>query len=81
MNENKKKIIELRKKINQWNEEYFTNNNPSVSDRVYDSSLKLLKELEDKYPEFNDPNSPTNIIGDFSSNKFKKIKHNKKMLS
>ncbi|MGL4183527.1 MAG: NAD-dependent DNA ligase LigA [Metamycoplasmataceae bacterium] len=81
MNENKKKIIELREKINQWNKEYFINNNPSVSDRVYDSSLKLLIELENKYPEFNDPNSPTNIIGDFSLNKFKKIKHNKKMLS
>ncbi|MGL5357844.1 MAG: NAD-dependent DNA ligase LigA [Metamycoplasmataceae bacterium] len=81
MNEKQKKIIELRKKINQWNKEYFINNNPSVSDRVYDSSLKLLKELEDKYPEFDDPNSPTNIIGDFSLNKFKKIKHNKKMLS
>ncbi|MGL4343236.1 MAG: NAD-dependent DNA ligase LigA [Metamycoplasmataceae bacterium] len=71
----------LRKKINLWNEEYFLNNNPSVSDRVYDTSLKKLLELEKKYPEFSDINSPTNIIGDFAKNKFKKYIHSKKMLS
>ena len=52
MSENiKNKIKELVYLINKWNIEYFDNDNPSVSDRVYDTHLKELTELEKKYPQ------------------------------
>ncbi|MBD5422896.1 MAG: NAD-dependent DNA ligase LigA [Mycoplasma sp.] len=75
------RIKELVKIINKWNEEYFDNDNPSVSDRVYDSHLKELTELESKFPEFILDNSPTKKIGALVKNKFKKIKHEKQMFS
>ncbi|MBR2999288.1 MAG: NAD-dependent DNA ligase LigA [Mycoplasmataceae bacterium] len=75
------KIKELVDQINQWNNEYFNEENPTVSDRVYDSHLKELVELEKKYPEFVLENSPTKLLGSSTKSKFKKVNHNVQMLS
>ena len=80
-NNKKNRIKELVDLINQWNIEYFDNENPSVSDRVYDTHLKELVELEKKYPNLILENSPTKKIGATTKNKFKKIVHNQKMFS
>lgn len=82
-NDIKEKIKELVDLLNKWNIEYFQNDNPSVSDRVYDSYLKKLEELENKFPSLILPNSPTQKIGSSinNKNKFEKIKHKKPMLS
>lgn len=77
----KLKIKKLVDDINKWNIEYFDQEKPSVSDRVYDSALKELVDLEKKYPHFILENSPTKKIGSSTRNKFKKIKHKQKMLS
>lgn len=76
-----KQIEELVNDINKWNHEYFDLEKPSVSDRVYDSHLKLLIDLENKYPELILPNSPTKKIGSSTKENFKKVKHKKAMLS
>lgn len=82
MSENiKNKIKELVDLINQWNTEYFDNDNPSVSDRVYDTHLKELTELEKQYPQYVLNNSPTKHIGANVKNKFNKVKHSKQMFS
>lgn len=73
-----KTLVEL---INKWNKEYFDNESPSVSDRVYDSHLKELTELEKQYPQFVLKNSPTQKIGASLKSKFKKVVHSKLMLS
>ncbi len=79
---NKERIKELVDLINKWNSEYFDEDNPSVSDRVYDTHLKELVELEKKYPNLILDNSPTKNIGaNLSKSKFKKVKHDKLMLS
>lgn len=75
------KIKTLVKLINKWNKEYFDNESPSVSDRVYDSHLKELTELEKQYPQFILKNSPTQKIGASLKSKFKKVIHSKLMLS
>lgn len=77
----KNKIKELVDLINKWNKEYFDNDNPSVSDRVYDSHLKELVDLENQYPEYVLDNTPTKRIGASLKSKFKKVIHNKQMLS
>lgn len=84
MNDIKKKIEELVDLLNKWNIEYFQNDNPSVSDRVYDSHLKQLEELEKQFPSLVLENSPTQKVGSSisnKSNKFEKVKHKKPMLS
>lgn len=79
---NKLKIKELVDLINKWNREYFDLDQPSVSDRVYDSHLKELVELEKKYPHLVLEDTPTKKIGaTVNKSKFEKVIHSKKMLS
>lgn len=81
MNSIKKEMDLLVEKINQWDKEYFGNDSPSVSDKVYDTALRKLVKLEMQYPEYTSNNSPTNKVGSNIINKFSKIAHKKKMLS
>ncbi|MCS4537109.1 NAD-dependent DNA ligase LigA [Mycoplasma sp. CSL7475-4] len=80
----KQKIKQLTELINKWNFEYFIENNPSVSDLEYDKKLKELEDLENQYPEFIHPHSPTNKVGqgdNIFNSKFNKVTHQKPMLS
>lgn len=77
----KNQIESLVKKLKQYEYEYYALENPSVSDYEYDSCLKELIELENKYPQFKTPDSPTNRVGGYVSEKFNKIKHTTPMLS
>ncbi len=81
MENKKKRIRELVELINKWNKEYFDEENPSVSDRVYDSHLRELIELEKENPQFSFDDSPTKKIGATTGNKFEKVMHSKQMLS
>ena len=74
-------INRLRDKINKWSIEYYVNDNPSVSDSQFDGAMKELKDLESKYPQFINKDSPTQKVGGFVIDKFSKVKHNFKMLS
>ncbi len=72
------------KKINQlkrYNKAYFDNDNPIVSDKNYDNLKEEILNLEKKYFYLKDKNSPSLKVGYQPTNKFKKIKHLKPMLS
>lgn len=77
----KDKILELVNKINLWNHEYYMLDNPSVSDQEYDSNFRELKRLEEKYPEYILPNSPTQSIGSTVIDKFEKVSHKIPLMS
>ena len=77
----KEKIYELRELLNKYNYEYYVLENPSVSDYEYDAKLRELIELEEKYPECYDANSPTQRVGGEVVDAFNKIKHKRLMLS
>lgn len=77
----KERIYELRKLLNKYNYEYYVLDNPTVSDYEYDSKLRELIELEEKYPECYDANSPTQRVGGMVVETFNKIKHKRMMLS
>ena len=83
MNDNKIKnrIEKLRGEISRLRFEYHTANNPKVTDDVYESLTRELNELENKYPEFADENSPVRRVAGEPLDKFKKVKHEQRMLS
>lgn len=71
------KIHELKK----HDKAYHLNDNPIVSDSKYDKIKNEITNLEKKYKFLKNRNSSDDRVGYKSSNKFKKIKHLKPMLS
>ena len=77
----KERIEQLRKDIIKYNEYYYNKSESLISDEEYDKLLKELKNLEEQYPEYNDPESPTQKIIVIPSSSFEKTQHLKPMLS
>lgn len=77
----KDKMKELQKALEQHNYNYYVLSAPTISDREYDDSIKELLALEEKYPEYADPHSPTQRVGSDISNEFTQILHKYPMLS
>ena len=79
--EDKNRIEALRKKIDDHNYHYYVLNNPIISDQEYDSLLRNLQTLENKYPEQITPDSPTQRVGAAPLDAFNSINHSVPMLS
>ncbi|ACZ01413.1 NAD-dependent DNA ligase LigA [Streptobacillus moniliformis] len=79
--EKKKEYEKLIKDIEIYNHHYYNLDESLITDREYDALLKKIELLEKEFPELKLKNSPTEIIGGKSSDKFKKVKHKKAMLS
>ena len=77
----KKRIEKLRKEIRRHNHLYYVEHKPIISDKEYDDLMKELIRLEEKYPEFKTPDSPTQRIGGEPIEGFKTAKHIVPMLS
>lgn len=77
----KTKITTLRRQINQANYHYHTLDQPIMSDFDYDKLLQELIALENEYPEYDDQNSPSHKVGGIVLDEFKKITHQKPMMS
>ncbi len=73
--------IEKISQLKKHNEAYFKFDKPIVSDSDYDILKKEIINFEEKYNFLKNKNSPSKKIGFEPSNKFKKIKHLKPMLS
>ncbi|HEK9479104.1 TPA: hypothetical protein SUY23_001582, partial [Streptococcus equi subsp. equi] len=58
----KKRIRELTDLLNQYRQEYYTNDAPSVSDSEYDKLYRELVELEQTYPAYILKDSPTQLV-------------------
>ncbi len=77
----KKRIDELIKILKKANEEYYLDDNPSLSDQEYDRYMQELISLEDRYPNLQREDSPTINVGTKVQNKFNKVTHKIPMLS
>lgn len=77
----KERIEYLRKQLNEHNYKYYVLSQPSISDFEYDMLMKELIELENKYPEYDDPSSPSKRVGSDINKEFKQVKHKYAMLS
>lgn len=76
------RIKELREKINEYNDIYYSDGESPISDYEYDKMLEELKKLEMDYPEYKDEASPTLKVGTSEKNlKFQKVEHEYPMLS
>lgn len=69
------RIKELVNLLNQYAEEYYTKDAPSVSDQEYDRLYRELVELEEAYPELIQKNSPTHRVGGTILTGFEKYQH------
>ena len=73
------RISDLRRQIERAAKLYYDNDAPEISDFEYDAMFEELRQLEAKYPELDDPSSPTHKIGGHASEKFEKVTHPVKM--
>ena len=72
MNERMKELVEL---LNRYATEYYTSDNPSVSDSEYDRLYRELVELENAHPDQVLPESPTHRVGGKILDGFEKYSH------
>ncbi len=79
--EAKARIEKLRIEINRHNRLYYVLDNPEISDAEYDSLMRELKDLEEEYPEFLTPDSPTQRIGAEPLEAFGVVEHRQPLLS
>lgn len=77
----KARIIELRRLLREYNQLYYVQNSPVVSDFEFDRLMRELSDLEKLYPDMADSNSPTQRVGSDLSKGFRQVKHKYPMLS
>lgn len=75
------KIKQLTEELKQHNYNYYVLAQPTISDKEFDMKLKELEKLEDAFPQFADPNSPTKQVGGDITKDFETVQHSVRMLS
>ena len=76
-----KRIQELTEIINKANHDYYTLDNPTITDQEYDRYMEELQRLEEEYPQYKKVDSPTQRVGSEVISEFKKVTHEIPMLS
>lgn len=79
--EERQHILELRTELHEHNHRYYVENNPQISDYEFDQKMRELQELEARYPDMYDANSPTQRVGSDLNNEFVQVEHKYPMLS
>ena len=77
----KDQIEQLREQLHDHNYRYYILNEPEITDFDFDEMMKQLTDLENQYPEYDDPNSPTRRVGSDINTSFKQVSHRYPMLS
>jgi DNA ligase (NAD+) len=77
----KERIMQLRELIEHHNHLYYVMAQPAISDLEYDELMQELISLEKQFPEFFDPNSPSQRVGSDTGNDFVQFRHTFPMLS
>ena len=75
------RIQALRKEIEHHTYLYYVKDAPEISDGAFDSLMRELRKLEAEYPEFADPNSPTQRVGGAVGDQFAPVQHERRMYS
>jgi DNA ligase (NAD+) len=76
-----KRVVELRRRLDDANHRYYMLDDPAIPDADYDRLMRELEALEAAHPELRDPNSPTVRVGNAPSGKFAEVRHAVPMLS
>ena len=81
LDEVKKRIEQLKAEINHHNYRYYVLDSPEISDAEYDELMRELKQLEEQYPQFLTPDSPTQRVGAAPLEAFGVVEHPMPLLS
>jgi len=76
----RQKVLTLRRKIEEHNYNYHVLDRPLIDDHKFDQLMRELQELEDSYPELQDPDSPTRRVGAEPLSAFEALDHKVPML-
>lgn len=74
-NEAKKRIEALKAEVEEHSRRYYDEDAPTISDFEYDKLIHTLMDLEDAFPQFRTPDSPTQRVGGKVSSKFDPVRH------
>ena len=77
----KEKIEKLRATLKYHSDRYYNDDAPEIEDYEYDMMMRELKSLEEKYPEYDSPDSPTKRVGGKADNSFESVEHTVRMES
>lgn len=77
----KDRITSLTKELLKHSYLYYIDSNPIIPDAEYDRLFRELQSLEEQYPEYRLPDSPTLRVGAPAATEFKSVKHEQPMLS
>ena len=75
------RIDELRALIRKYNHEYYILQQPTVSDAEWDARFHELRQLEEQFPLFQTPDSPTQTVGELPAAGFTEVVHDVPMQS
>jgi DNA ligase (NAD+) len=76
-----KEIISLTEKVNHHNHLYYQQSKTEISDYEFDQLLEKLISLENQFPQFRQPYSPTQRVGGTITKNFETVNHQYPMLS
>ncbi|MEO8206505.1 MAG: NAD-dependent DNA ligase LigA, partial [Chthoniobacterales bacterium] len=71
----KKRVKELRSKIESHNRLYYEKAKPEISDREYDALYRELLDLEEAFPDLRTVDSPTQHVGGQALEAFTQVQH------
>lgn len=75
------RVERLRHEIEHHNYLYYAKDEVEISDYVFDSLMRELRELEAAHPELYDPASPTQRVGGYVGEQFAPVRHERRMYS
>ena len=81
MKDIQKQIQELTEQLNYHSYKYYVEDAPEISDFEFDEMLLKLERLEEQYPQYKSPNSPTMRVGGEAVSSFEKVRHEVEMQS
>lgn len=79
--EAKDRILQLTKELREHNYKYYVLAQPSIGDRDFDMLMRELEDLENKFPQFVESDSPTQKVGSDLNTTFETVPHKRRMLS
>ena len=79
--EAKLRVEELRSELEHHRYRYHVLDDPEVADAEYDELMRELRALEDAFPEFQTPDSPSVTVGGTPTDLFAPVTHRAPMLS
>ncbi|RPF48475.1 DNA ligase (NAD+) [Hydrogenoanaerobacterium saccharovorans] len=79
LQEAKKRVDELTATLEYHSNRYYVLDDPEIEDYEYDKLLHELIDIEEKYPELHQPNSPTSRVGGKALGQFESVVHEVQM--